>query len=380
MDHLRGTTVSEQNAMIRALAACIESGVSSMIWGLPGQGKTAKIEALGSAFGRHVEIIVASAHEAVDFTGLPIAVDDEVVYAPLKWATDLAAAERGGLLFIDEFTTAGSAQKALLRIVNERYVGKVHLGDHVSVIAAANPPEVAVDGMDLAAPTANRFIHLDWVFDLQEWLTGVGSDFAHVGYANPRSYLTGGSPADRARATQLITGFLATRPELATAMPEEDITAQGKAWPSPRSWTNVIHALTYLPMDDEDARALIVRGGVGDAAAVEMFAWEAANDLHDPQSVLEDPSIVQWSRERPDRVFALLSGVQTLVALDGSEELWLRGIQVAVAAARGNRPDSAIPFARVLAASTHARGGLPESFRSAFVDIVARTGRVRRVA
>lgn len=366
-----------ENAMIRALAANVQAGVPTMIWGMPGESKTAKVTALAAAWGRTLETIVASAHESVDFTGLPVESDGGMVdYSPLRWAVDLAGC-KSGLLFIDEFTTAGSAQKALLRIVNEGFVGKVELGEHVSVVAAANPPEVAVDGIDLAAPTANRFIHLDWVFDLDEWLIGVGTNFEDTEHDAPSTYLAKGGAADRARATQIVTGFLRARPELARQYPTENMEQQGKAWASPRSWTNVIKALSFVRADDEDARDLIVRGAVGDAIATEFLAWVAANDLEDPSAVLADPTIVEWSSIRPDRAFALLSGVQALVAIGGSKDAWSKGLEVAATAARGGRPDTAIPFARYLSASGHARDGITESFRDAFDDLFTRLGAIQ---
>jgi len=370
--------VAERNAMIRGMAACIQAGVSSFVWGMPGTTKTAKIGALGAAFGRHVEWLVASAHESVDFTGLPIAIDGHVEYAPLKWAVDLAGS-RSGLLAIDEFTTAGSAQKGLLRIVNERMVGHTYLGDHVSIVAIANPPEIAVDGMDLAAPTANRFIHFDWVFDLGEWMSGVGSDFDHVEIENPSAYLTDGKAAHRARATQMVTGFLGHRPDLVQQIPA-DPADQGKAWPSPRSWTNVIRALAYLPADDEDARDLVIHGGVGRAVGTEFIAWLASNDLHDPAAVLRDPTIVNWSALRPDRAFALLNGIQAIVQIDGSYETWNQGMAVAEAAARGGRPDTATPFVRALTRSTHMSRGVTASFRAAFGTLLNDLAAARRAA
>ena len=50
----------------------------------------------------------------------------------------------------------------------ERTVGDLPLPDGVTVIAAANPPELAADGWDLAAPLANRFCHLDWSIDARQ--------------------------------------------------------------------------------------------------------------------------------------------------------------------------------------------------------------------
>jgi hypothetical protein len=365
---------STPSTMMRAASACVHGNVPVLVMGGSGVGKTAKLEAHGRAWGRHVETISAGSREAVDFMGLPMEKDDEVVYSALSWAKRLAAAPLG-LLIVDEITTAQSTMKAFLRILQERVVGEFQLPGTVAMIAIANPPELAVDGVDLPGPIANRFVHLDWHLDVQEWLDNVGTDFAHVQVPQAGTYLTAGTPADRARAENLVTGFLRHRPDMLDAMPS-DPDAQSGPWPSPRSWSNVIDALTWVPAHDLDARDMIVRGGVGTAAARELLTWVALADLHDPAAVLANPSIVNWTAERPDRVFALLGAITTLAILDGEAATWRKALRVTVACARAGRPDVAMPAARHLANSEHARDGVPADFKAAFSDLFARTGQV----
>ncbi|HUX69087.1 MAG TPA: ATP-binding protein [Cellulomonadaceae bacterium] len=360
--------------MMRALAACVHGNVPALVKGGPGVGKTAKLEAVGNSWGHHVETISAGSREAVDFMGLPMEKDDEVVYSTLSWAKRLAAATKG-LLVVDEITTAQSTFKAFLRILQERYVGEFHLPDSVAIVAICNPPEIAVDGVDLPAPVANRFIHLDWHLDRVEWLDNVGTGFADVPTAAVSTYLTAGANADRARAVNLVTGFLRFRPDLLDAMPT-DPDAQSGAWPSPRSWTNAIDALTWVPTDDDDARDMILIGAVGKPATVQLLTWLAMSDLHDPVAVLANPNIVGWTTERPDRLFALLGAIITLAALEGDATTWRQALRVTVACARAGRPDVAMPAARTLANSPHGRDGVPADFKDAFSDLFIRTGQV----
>ena len=360
--------------MMRALAACVYGNVPALVWGPPGATKTAKLEANGQAWGRHVETISAGSREAVDFMGLPMEVGGRVEYSPLSWALRLGNAPKG-MLVVDEVTTAQSTFKAFLRILQERYVGEYKLPDTVSIIGIANPPDIAVDGVDLPAPVANRFAHLDWHLDRDEWLANVGTNFTQVQVADPSTYLTDGTAADRARAVNLVTGFLRFRPDMILKVPS-DVDSQSKAWPSPRSWTNAMDALTWVPADDEDARDMVLIGCVGRGAATELLSWLAAADLHDPSAVLADPSIVNWTAERPDRVFALLNAVGTIAALDADRDTWAKAMRVTVACARAGRPDVAMPTARNLANSDHAHDGVPQSFKDAFADLFARTGQV----
>lgn len=94
-----------------------------------------------------------------------------------QWVQNLNNAPKG-LLLLDEFnTSAPSTMKGMLRVVQERYVGDTKLKDSVSIVALMNPIETAVDAYDLPAPMANRMMHLKWVFDTQNWLENVGTDF-----------------------------------------------------------------------------------------------------------------------------------------------------------------------------------------------------------
>ena len=285
--------------MLRALAAAIRANVPVLVWGQPGVGKTAYLETFGTRNSFQVETVVGSIREASDFLGLPIEVDGQVRYAPPSWAERLAKASKG-LLFLDELTTAApSVQRAMLRILQEREVGEMTLPPSVALVAAANPPAVAVDGWDLAAPVANRLMHLDWHFDADAWLDGVVTDFAYIDPPSLEAMLGVRTDVDAIRVKGAVTAFLKARPDLQLALPSDPALA-GKGWPSPRSWTNAMAVLAELDPRDEDGALLVLKGCVGEAAAVEYLAWLAANDLYDPEAVLADPKIVDWTA-RPDR-------------------------------------------------------------------------------
>ena len=360
--------------MMRVLAAAVQANVPTLIWGDPGVGKTAKLEAYGAAWGRDVCTISASSRDAVDFMGLPMEADGRVVYSPLGWALRLNSADRG-LLVVDEITTAASTFKAFLRIVQERYVGELALASTVSIVALANPPEIAVDGVDLPAPVANRFLHLDWHFDFDQWIGGMGTGFAHENVPDPRTYLGDGSSERRAHVAAMVAGFLHSRPQLVNKVPS-DLTAQGRAWPSARSWTNVVDVLSWLREDDDDARDLALKGLVGEGAYTEFVAWLLSADLPNPVDVLDDPSIVDFA-DRIDRTFAVLSGVSDLALMRGDRETWLKALDVMVAAAEANRADVAVPATtRLVNVREHVAKGLPESVRDAFTDLLVRAGRI----
>ena len=238
-----------------------------LFWGPPGVGKTAAIEAYAHSRGIHIETIIASIREPSDFLGLPISSlsalaqlvsqhyrgeDLEVLAHKLEqllerhrvvhmsipdWAFRLIQAG-GGILFFDELSTAPPAnQAALLRIIHERMVGSVPLPRNTIFVAAANPPELAAGGWDLSPPLANRFTHVEWKLDPQEWV----AHFPHYWdrLSNPKQhedpYFPGLDLQSWERARRLVASFIRHRPNLLFQMPDSE-TLRSRAWPSPRTW------------------------------------------------------------------------------------------------------------------------------------------------
>jgi MoxR-like ATPase len=375
------TSNLQSTPMMRAMAAAVRANVPVLIWGQPGTTKTASIEAHAAEWGFHSEVVVGGCREAVDFMGLPVEIDGEVRYSKLAWFRRLEAAERG-LLVLDEFTSiAPATMRAMVRIVQERWVGDHQLPDSVSIVAIANPPETAVDGWDLAPPVANRFFHLNWAFDRTGWLEGVLSDFAGFKAPSLDSMTVEQTSGRIVAARTRITEFLRSKPQLVAPTPPTDPAEAGKAWPSPRSWTNAMAILGALDPTDDDAARLVLMGCVGEGAAIEFMTWDQSHSLHDPEAVLNDPSIVEWSKERPDRLFALVNGVVAIVQMDltadpRNTKVWEKGMAVLVACAEGGKPDAAMPAARRLLGDRPEGAKLTEKMRDAFAPILTRMGRL----
>ena len=179
------STREQYEATLAAVSACIATRIPFLLWGEPGAGKTAVIESAAGS-GWHVETLICSHYEPSDFAGLPIVSGDHVTLAPPGWARRVAAHEGPSLVFFDEWTTASPAvQAAALRPLTHAEVGVLQLPDSVSFGAAANPADIAASGWELAAPTANRFVHLDWALPLDVYaeslVTGSWPEF-HFSY------------------------------------------------------------------------------------------------------------------------------------------------------------------------------------------------------
>jgi hypothetical protein len=380
----------KSSPQMRAMAAAVRGKVPVLLWGPPGVGKSAKITAYGNTWRLHVETVVGSVREPSDYLGLPMEVEGRVVYSPPAWAVACNEATGhgydGALLFLDELTTSSpSVQKANLRLLQERFAGDLPLADHVAMIAAANPPEQAADGWDLPAPVANRLMHLEWFFDPDEWFDGVLTGFADTRTYSLDELTRPGDAADQARVNGLVSGFLRANPILLNPGPPRDEAKAGRAWASPRSWTNVMRVLAHLDPADAGAIHLAVAGLVGEGPAREFIAWSSSADLPDPAEVIADPTVVEWDRERPDRLFVITTGVAAYALMrlaggasdaeDRGVSTWKGAIKALTMCAEANRADVAMPGARVLLDRVPAGVRLPERARHAFADLYQRTGR-----
>ena len=322
----------------------VAARVPVLLWGAPGTGKTSAIRAMAAELGLPCETVIASIREPSDFAGLPVVSDGRVIFAPPRWARELAQKEEG-LLFLDEISTAPPAvQAALLRVVLERVVGDLELPEGIVVIAAANPPELAADGWDLSSPLANRFCHLDWPVESQAFAEGLTGGWSAP--VVPR--LPEGWQSQLAVGRGLVSAFVSVRPALTVAMPTDGTTA-GRGWPSPRSWEMVALLWTAATVAgaSEQARATLVMGSVGQGTGLELLNWASEMDLPDPELVLLDPDAFVMP-ERGDRAYAALSAVAAAVAANPTEQRWLAAWKV-LAHASDRGADVAALAARVLA-------------------------------
>ena len=349
-----GRVVIESSVVTEALAVAVSAGVPVVLWGSPGTGKTSVIRALGQSLGWPVEVVIGSIREPADFAGLPVVVDGGVRMAPPAWATRLAASGEG-LLFLDELTTAPPAvQAAMLRVVLERVVGDLALPTEVRVVAAANPPEEAADGWELAPPLANRLVHLDWPVEAKAVAHGLAVGFPPPTLVSAQAATVSHHMAARAA----VAAFLQVRPPLVLQIPKVAALAS-RGWPSPRSWESVaiLLAACEASMASEDARATLVIGAVGEGPALEFLSWLANADLPDPEAVLADPDSFILP-ERSDRAFAALTAVTAVAVARADSDSWAAAWRV-VAKAADAAPDVAALVARTLAQARPAGADLP---------------------
>lgn len=355
----------------------------------------ARVPRLG-AWDAHVETVVGSNREAPDFMGAMLEIDGETTYAELRWARNLNAAIRLGkraLLDLDEFNTSETPVfKAMMRVLQEGQVGEMYLDPKVAMIALGNPPERSVDAVDLHGPIANRLIHLDWSFDLDDWMNGLVSGFETIEHPAIEDFICPDPVENRIRVASRVAGYLRANPGRANPGQPADPVEAGKAWPSLRSWSNMVDVLAYVHPADEAAASLVIKGAVGDADYAAFLAYLRDKDLPDLRAAMDDPSSVDWKGLRVDQCFAVAQGVNALVVSDwsmGEEDSWFDGMAVMTEMGRANRADVALPMVRKMVEMNRQAvidGDVPQDFVRLFgallerMDLGFRAPRARRAA
>lgn len=303
--------------VLTVLSAAVRANVPVLLWGAPGIGKTAHIRRMVSDLGWPLYEVIASIREPSDFCGYPVPVNAHVRLVPSgEWQEFAAKVEQAGagVLFLSEISNVAPAlQAALMRVVLDRQVGELQLPKSTRIVCDANPVAMAAGGWDLAAPLANRLLHIEWpvptVDAWSQWL------FTESVRTEEHSSRWPGPEGQRVRA--LLAGFLHRRPSLLLDVPQDE-ESRGRAWPSPRSFEACARALAEvvpphpveLPLE---LLSLVTASAVGTAAAAELVTWAKDADLPDPETILSDPKSWHVDVSRQDRVWAVLGSVYATV-------------------------------------------------------------------
>jgi hypothetical protein len=341
--------------VLRAIGVCVATRIPFLLWGEPGAGKTAVVESAAQS-GWHVETLICSHYEPSDFAGLPVVTAGRVDLAPPQWAVRVAENPGPSVVFFDEWTTASPAvQAAALRPLTHGEVGALRLPDRVSFGAAANPADVAASGWELAAPTANRFVHIDWTLPLEVFTESlVTGQWPQITVPD----LDDGYPARVAARRAQASAFLAVRSAQLSALPK-DAASRGRAFPTPRTWDYCARLMAAADPGDVEAVRLLVHGAIGAPTGHEFLAWLSALDLPDPETLLASPGGDDLAGLRADRVHVALQGVLAAVSTRTTAGRWEAGVEVCIRAAELSGLDPAVPVVRSLLRIRPPRASLP---------------------
>jgi len=244
--------------LLPLVEATLAAGVSVLVRGHPGVGKSTLARAVADRMGLPLVDIRLAQRDPAEIGGVyfPDRARGTLELLAPDWVR--AACEQPTFVFLDEINAAVTKlhQAAAYQIVLERRVGPFAFHPGSVVLAAGNLDEDAAIVSALSSALANRFAHFTLRVDADAWLRWArtaGIDPAIVSYIGSRGEsVLFGAPADG-------------------------------PFPSPRSWEMASHALSRSR--PEHARRLIA-ACVGVAASEQLFAHLGLCAEVEPEAIL----------------------------------------------------------------------------------------------
>ncbi len=230
------------SAVSSALRCLVAARQPVFLWGGPGVGKSAIVRQLAEYLKVPLQDVRALLLDPVDLRGLPSITSD----GKSKWSTPEFLPQNGeGILFLDELNAAPAmVQASCYQLVLDRQLGEYTLPDGWAILAAGNRESDRAVTTRMPTPLRNRFVHLEFEVDLQEW-----SEWAIRAGVRPE-----------------VIAFLRFRSELLGQFDRD-----ANAFPSPRSWEFVSKILNSRPGTAVEHE--LFAGAVGAGAATEFSAF-----------------------------------------------------------------------------------------------------------
>ncbi len=264
-----------------ALMALVPAQQPVFIWSGPGNGKSSVVSQVAAALKVQLRDIRVLLLDPVDLRGLPFLASD----GRSKWATpDFLPQDGAGILFLDELNAAPAmVQASCYQLILDRRLGEYTLPEGWAIVAAGNRDSDRAVTTRMPTPLRNRFVHLDFEVDLQEWCEW----------------------AIRAGIRPEVIAFLRFRPALLAAF-DKDATA----FPSPRSWEFVSHILEALCSSSNQAiEHELIAGAMGLGPATEFTGFlRMFRGLPDVDAILMNPHQAPVPDE-PSAQFAVASAL-----------------------------------------------------------------------
>ena len=252
--------------LAETLKPLVEARQPCIVWGPPGTAKSRIAQQVAADANRRYVDVRSLLLDPVDLRGIPWrGPDGRTHWAPPSF---LPPSDDPGrwLINLEELPSAvPMVQAALYQLVLDRKVGEYKLPEGASLIACGNREGDRGVAHRMPTPLASRFVHLEIRVDAADWCAW--------GAAN------GIAPE--------VLFFIQFRPEL---LHNFDPQSGEKAFACPRTWEFASHIIKRRQGLGANGERALLRGAVGEAAAVEFSAFlRVWRELPHPRAVLDDP-------------------------------------------------------------------------------------------
>lgn len=247
------------------------------LWGQPGIGKSACVEAFAKALGMPCVTLLGTQLAAEDLIGVPQLVTDEHGVTRSRFAPpEMIARTDPYVLFLDELNGSSTeVQKAFYSLVLDRRLGSYELPAGSVIIAAGNRATDQAIVKPMSSALANRFIHLHLRASTPTWLAWAAQAGVH----------------------SWVLDYIRARPDhLVSAPPKTE-----EPFSTPRSWHALSDALNEWGEDIADRHVAMLAYGTLTPAHAASFRAFVKTRLHayDLDAILK--GTLRWPATPEDR-------------------------------------------------------------------------------
>lgn len=274
----------------QSLELLITQKQPTFLWGPPGVGKSQVVQQTAKKMNLEIIDIRAILLDPVDLRGIP-KINDKGMS---EWcAPAFLPTEGQGVLFLDELNAAPPlVQAACYQLILDRCIGEYQLPDGWAIIAAGNRERDRAVTHKMPSALANRFVHIDFTVDHQEWLS----------WAKVNSI------------SKTVINFIEFRPNLLHDFSPEK---NERAFPSPRSWE---FASQLIEGDSTEVLLKeLLDGTIGKGASTELVGFiRIFNQLPDIEEIFTEPMQVSIPTD-PAILFATCEMIGKSVDINTAE-------------------------------------------------------------
>ena len=362
------------------------------ILGGVGIGKTAYLESVASQGGNTFVPLSASQIVPEFISGIPYAdlASGVAKLLPADLLLPVMECKAGtGIVLLDEMADASPmVQAAFHRLLTHGEAGSQKLSPRTAFVAASNPPDVSTTGGSTSQAITTRCITIVWNNDDNTAYTSALKRYGVSGWEKDEVIeLPKGWQDGIPQMATLIGSFLDHRPSERVRVPDANemlggiLLGESAPAPNHRTWLFVVNLLTAAKSLNvpREVEKILVDGCVGEDAANALFQYITANQLPDPEHLLNGkrPALPN----RSDLLAAVMDSVVTAVIGNNTVARFNAAFDVAewLMEETGGTAESICALAvPPLCRNLPAGLGKPPAKMTMFMDILQKSGMLER--